>query len=181
MVGIYDPACDLLPPHGRRNYTCVLLPLYSTFSLTSSPLPPSQTKCTVYTDSLCLLGGVGVLNCNVDHILQEFSTLFLTRFRTYKIASPPQTKMTRKDDIKGLVSLKFLRPYLTLSHQITLQCLPLSTEELCAYNPFKIALQRRHTFRDRRPCTTVCPGCWAMGTHKLKKVTGEEKKYFVQG
>jgi hypothetical protein len=46
----------------------------------------------------------------VDHILQEFNTLFLTRFRTYKIASPPQTKMTSKDDIKGLMSLKFLRP-----------------------------------------------------------------------
>jgi hypothetical protein len=27
-------------PHGRRNNTCVLLPLYCTFSLTSSPLPP---------------------------------------------------------------------------------------------------------------------------------------------
>jgi hypothetical protein len=37
-------------------------------------------------------------------------TLFLTRFRTYKITSTPQTKMTSKDDIKGLVSLKFLRP-----------------------------------------------------------------------
>jgi hypothetical protein len=41
----------------------------------------------------------------VDHILQEFYTLFLTRFRTYKIALPSQTKMTSKDDIKGLVSL----------------------------------------------------------------------------
>ncbi len=55
-------------------------------------------------------GGGGVLNCVVDHILQEFYTLILTRFRTYKIASPPQTKMTSKDDIKGLVSLKFLCP-----------------------------------------------------------------------
>jgi hypothetical protein len=35
-------------------------------------------------------------------ILQEFYTLFLTRFRTYKITSSPQTKMTSKDDIKGL-------------------------------------------------------------------------------
>ncbi len=35
---------------------------------------------------------VGVLSCVVDHILQEFNTLFLTRFRTYKIAAPPQTK-----------------------------------------------------------------------------------------
>jgi hypothetical protein len=35
-----------------------------------------------------------VLSCVVDHILLEFNTLFLTRFRTYKIATPPQTKMT---------------------------------------------------------------------------------------
>ncbi len=28
----------------------------------------------------------------VDHILQEFHTWFLTRFRTYKIATPPQIK-----------------------------------------------------------------------------------------
>jgi hypothetical protein len=48
------------------------------------------------------------LNCAVDHILQEYYTLFLTRFRTYKFATPPQTKMTSKDDIKGFVSLKFL-------------------------------------------------------------------------
>ncbi len=33
-----------------------------------------------------------MLNCVVDHILQEFNTLFLIRFRTYKIAPPPQIK-----------------------------------------------------------------------------------------
>jgi hypothetical protein len=43
-----------------------------------------------------------MLKCTVDHILQEFYTLFLTRFRTYKIASQPLTKMTSKDDIKGI-------------------------------------------------------------------------------
>jgi hypothetical protein len=58
LVSIFDPACELLPPwtkelylctelvnccpDGRRNYTCVLLPLY----LLSYLLPPSQTKCT---------------------------------------------------------------------------------------------------------------------------------------
>jgi hypothetical protein len=43
----------------------------STFSLTS---PPPQTKCTLFTDSVWLVGGgVGwVFNCVVDHILQEF-------------------------------------------------------------------------------------------------------------
>ncbi len=55
----------------------------------------------------------GVLKCTVDHILQDFYTLFRTRFRTYKIASLPLTKITSKDDIKGLVSLKFLRPWLS--------------------------------------------------------------------
>ena len=95
-------------PHGRRNYTCVLLPLYCTFSLTSSPLPPFPLY-SIYRQCVTV-GGGGVLECPVDHILQEFYTVFLTRFRTYKIASPPQTKMTSKDDIKGLVSLKFLHP-----------------------------------------------------------------------
>jgi hypothetical protein len=33
-----------------------------------------------------------MLSCVGDHILQEFNTLFLTRFRNYKIALPPQTK-----------------------------------------------------------------------------------------
>ncbi len=37
-------------------------------------------------------GGGGVLSCVGDHILLEFNTLFLTRFRTYKIARLTQTK-----------------------------------------------------------------------------------------
>jgi hypothetical protein len=63
-------------PHGRWNYTCVLMSLYLLSDL-PLPLPPSQTKCTVYTDSVWH-GGGGVLNCVVDHILQECYTLFLT-------------------------------------------------------------------------------------------------------
>ena len=102
MVGIFDPACEMLPPWTKELYgTCVLLPLYCTFSLTSSPLPPFPMY-SKYRQ--CVTVGGGVLKCIVDHILQEFYTLFLTRFRTYKIASPPLTKMTSKDDIKGLVS-----------------------------------------------------------------------------
>jgi hypothetical protein len=33
-----------------------------------------------------------MLSCDLDHILHEFNTLFLTRFRTYQIALPPQLK-----------------------------------------------------------------------------------------
>jgi hypothetical protein len=82
----------------------------STFSLTSPPLPPPQSKRQYSINRQCVAVGGGsrwVLSCVVDHILQEYYTLFLTRFRTYTFASLPQTKMTSKDDIRGLVSLKF--------------------------------------------------------------------------
>jgi hypothetical protein len=72
-------------PHGRRNYTRVLLPLYGTFSLTSPPLP-MYSICRQ-----CVTMGV-VLKCTVDHILQEFYTLCLTRFRTYKLIHHPKQK-----------------------------------------------------------------------------------------
>jgi hypothetical protein len=55
---------------------CELLP----FSL--GHLPPSPS---LYRQ--CVVGkgwGGEVLSCFEDHILQEFNTLFLTRFRTYK-------------------------------------------------------------------------------------------------
>ncbi len=64
----------------------------STFSMTSpiSPPFPKSTYCTVYTDSEWLWGEGGVMSCVVDHI--RLNILFLTRFRTYKIATPPQTQ-----------------------------------------------------------------------------------------
>ncbi len=100
-------------PHGRRNYSilylCTVAPLL--YLLSDLLPPPPSSQCTECTDSLWLWGGGGVLKCTVGHILQEFSTLFLARFRIYKFALPPLTKMTSKDDIKGLVSLKFLRPW----------------------------------------------------------------------
>jgi hypothetical protein len=54
--------------------------------------PPSQSQSTVCTDSVWLGGSEGLLSCVGEHILQEFNTLLLTRFRTYKIALPPPTK-----------------------------------------------------------------------------------------
>ncbi len=89
--------------HGRRNYTCVLLP--PTFSLTSPPFPLPKVNIQ-YQTVRAREGGGGVLSCVGDHILQEFTTLFLTKHKPYKISTPPQTKMTSKDDIYRLVSLK---------------------------------------------------------------------------
>ncbi len=54
-------------------------------------------------------GGGGGLSCVVDHTLQEFNTLFLTRFRTYKIAKPPQTKTPVKTTFTFMISTFFCR------------------------------------------------------------------------
>jgi hypothetical protein len=89
---------------GTIGYLCTVAPLlYSLSDLLPPPLLPNVQYIQIVYDMGG--GGWGVLKCTVDHILQEFYTLFLTRFRTYKIALPPQTKMTSKDDINGLVSL----------------------------------------------------------------------------
>ncbi len=92
--------------HGRRNYMVLVYCCPCTVPSLWPPPPSPPSQSTVYSDSVWLWGvGWGVLKCTVDHILQEFYTLFLTRFRTYKIALPPQTKMTSKEDFKRLVSL----------------------------------------------------------------------------
>jgi hypothetical protein len=56
-----------------------------------SPLP-CVNKYTVCMYTMWFRGGEGVWGSVGDHILQYFNTLYMTRFRTYKIATPPQTK-----------------------------------------------------------------------------------------
>jgi hypothetical protein len=71
----------------------------SSFSLTFPTTPPIPKVNVQYIQTVCSCGrgwGGGVELCCRPYILQEFNTLFLTRFRTYKIATPPQTKMTSK-------------------------------------------------------------------------------------
>ncbi len=60
----------------------------------SPPIPPPHSKSQSKVQTVCVWEGVGggALSCVGDRILQEFNTLYLTRFRTYKIALPPQTK-----------------------------------------------------------------------------------------
>jgi hypothetical protein len=52
-ICIFDPACEQLPPWTKNN-TVTLVPF-----LWPPPPPHSQTKCTVYTDSVCDWGGGG--------------------------------------------------------------------------------------------------------------------------
>ncbi len=96
-------------------WTVALLP-----SLWPPPTPPpSQSKHTVYT-YMCGCGMV-VLSCGVDHILQEFNTLFLKRFITYKIDSPPQTKTP------VMTTFRDWCLYSSLVHDAGDNCSPVST------------------------------------------------------
>ncbi len=97
----------------------------STFSLTSPP-PPSQSM--QYTDSVLLWGVGGVELCwrpysagllhSVSDQIQNPQNCFTT----------PNIKITTKDDIKGFVSLKFLRPgWSTNTEHRRINCLLQST------------------------------------------------------
>jgi hypothetical protein len=90
MVCIFDPACELLPPMDEGTILVLLCTVAPLLYLLSDLLPPPLPN-VQYIQTMCDCG-VGGGGCTVDHILQEFYTLFLTRFGTYKIASPPQTK-----------------------------------------------------------------------------------------
>jgi hypothetical protein len=59
------------------NYTCVLLSVAPLLYLLSDLLPLPHVRCI---QTMCDWLWGGGLKCTVDHILQEFYTLFLTRF-----------------------------------------------------------------------------------------------------
>ncbi len=57
------------------------------------PLPKVKAHCTVYAvQAVCDWEGGGVGLCWRPYFLQKFNTQFPTRIRTYKIATPTQTK-----------------------------------------------------------------------------------------
>ncbi len=108
VVCIFEPACELLPPWTKELYLCTgtVAPLPS---LWPSPPPPNYMY-SIYRQCVWLWGEGDVELCcrpysaGVVHSVSDQ----IQNLPRYKIATPPQTKMTSKDDIKGFVSLKFL-------------------------------------------------------------------------
>ncbi len=72
----------------------------STLTQCQSRLCP-QVKDFENTDSV-RLGWGGVLSCVGDHNLPEFNTLYKTRFRTYKIVTPPKQKRKRGGGLRQI-------------------------------------------------------------------------------
>ncbi len=94
-------------PHGRKNYTYVLLPLCL---LSDLPRPLPKLNVHYIQTTVCVWGGGGVELCcrlcsagillSVSDQSQNLPNCFTT-----------PNKMTSEDDIKGLVSLNILRPW----------------------------------------------------------------------
>jgi hypothetical protein len=104
MVGIFNPACELLPPWMQE------LLVYCCPSTSLRPPPPLPKLNVQYIQTVCVWGGGGELCCrpysagglhSVSDQIQNLPNCFTTPH-----------KMTSEDDSKRLVSLKFIRPWL---------------------------------------------------------------------
>jgi hypothetical protein len=106
MVDIFDQACELLSPWTKELYLCTVAPLSSLW-----PPPPLPKLNVLFIQTVSVWGGegggwivlyrpysAGILH-SVSDQMQNLPNYFTT-----------PNKMTSENDIKGLVSLKFLRP-----------------------------------------------------------------------
>ncbi len=108
LVGIFDPACELLLPWTKE--LCVLLPLYLLSDL--PPFPPLPNVHVQYIQTVCVRGGGGELRCRPYSAAILHSVSDQIHNLPNCITTP--NKITSEDDIKGLVSLKFLLPWYTI-------------------------------------------------------------------
>ena len=99
-------------PHGQRNelYLCTVAPLLYLLSDLLPPSPLPNVQYIVYRQCVPVGGGGG----GVEIYCGPYSAVVLHSVSD-KIQNLPNcfttpNKMTNEDDIKGLVSLKFLRP-----------------------------------------------------------------------
>jgi hypothetical protein len=96
-----QPVLLVFSTHGFVNYC-----FYNLLSGSPPPpLPPSHCQRTVL-QTVCGWEVVGVLSCVGDHILQEFNTLFLTRFRATKLLDHPKQKPRRGGGLIQIITCR---------------------------------------------------------------------------
>ncbi len=102
LVCIFDPACERLPPWIKELYLCAVAPLLT--------FPPPLSKLNVqYIQTMCVWGGGGWIVL-LTIFCRNFTLCFWPDSGPTKLLHhPKQNDQWRLK--KGLVSLKFLRPW----------------------------------------------------------------------
>ncbi len=59
MVGIFEPACELLPPWTKELYLCTVAPLHSLWPPPPSPLPKLNVQYSICRQCVSVEGGGG--------------------------------------------------------------------------------------------------------------------------
>jgi len=95
--------------HGQRNYSCVLWPPYGTFSPAPPPPPLPNVQ---YIQTVCDCGGGGLGGVEMSGGPFSARGLPSVSDQIQNLQNCFTTPNKSKDDIKGLVSLKFLRPWI---------------------------------------------------------------------
>ncbi len=127
MICIFDPACELLPPmDGEELYLCTVECCPSTVpSLWPPPPSPSFPLYSIYRQCVTL-GGGGVVEMYCGPYSAGFLHSVSDQVQNLQNCFTTPNKMTSEDDITGLVSLKFLRPW-----AIRILCDNLTRAEIC--------------------------------------------------
>ncbi len=100
---MYIQSCWYFRPSFVKCTVLSLLPFSPSLWFTITPPPPLLVWISSeYVRIQCVRGGGRgtVSGCVIEHILQKFYTLYLTRFSTYKIAGPPQLKPRKGGDLR---------------------------------------------------------------------------------
>jgi hypothetical protein len=100
MVCIFDPACELLPPWTKELHgTSVLLPLYCTFSLISSPLPPFPMY-SICRQCVTVWGVRGCWNVLWTIFCRSFTLCFWPDSEPTKLLHNPKQKWPVKTTLR---------------------------------------------------------------------------------
>ncbi len=97
MVGIFDPACELLPPWTKELYLCTIAPL---LYLLSDLLPPLSLPNVQYIQTVCDSGVGGCWNVLWTIFCRSFTLCFWPDSEPTKFLHNPKQKWPVKTTLR---------------------------------------------------------------------------------
>ncbi len=127
-------------------------------------------------------GGRGVLSCVGDFILPKFHTLYLTRYRTYTIARPPQTEPWRGGEFRQINTCSKV-PLQVNFFWMTTFCIAFCHSNLSTFGPIRILTQNAISQYSKRILEkTILPCTWIqLFWAPLVAQTTASKEFFTIG